>query len=98
MMYPLLRIANQFLAVVQRHIGQHDFGSCATTVSGYGHQHGNQGNHGHGDADDMASKVEEVFKEMDVRGDGEVSWEDFSTVRERMIGPDYPPGFTMMIA
>eukprot|EP00903_Cladosiphon_okamuranus_P012920 g12063.t1 len=67
--------AAQFLAVVQRHIGQDDFGFSASI--GYGHQ-GNQGCHGHGEADDVASKLEEIFKEMDVRGDGEVSWEDFS--------------------
>lgn len=29
---------------------------------------------------DMATKVGEVFKQMDVRGDGDVSWEDFSAV------------------
>lgn len=70
----------QFLAVVQRHIGQDDFGFGVVASSGHGLQ-GNQGCHGHGEANGIASKVEEVFKEMDVRGDGEVSWEDFSAVR-----------------
>lgn len=74
-------LLRQFLAVVQRHIGQDDFTFTATTIGGHGHQ-GNQGSHGHGEADNIASKVEEVFKEMDIRGDGEVSWEDFSTVRQ----------------
>lgn len=31
---------------------------------------------------DTAGKVAQVFKQMDVRGDGEVCWEDFSSVRE----------------
>lgn len=61
-------ISLQFLAVVQRHTDQDDF--VFSTTSG-----------GHGETDGMASKVEEVFKQMDIRGDGEVSWEDFSTVR-----------------
>lgn len=68
----------QFLEVVQRHIGQGEFnisstGSSATVA-------------GHGESDDVASKIREVFKQMDVRGDGDVCWEDFSTVREELRG------------
>lgn len=68
---------------MQRRIGQDEYGFSATTSTGHGHQ-GNQGCHGHGEVADISSKVEDVFKEMDVRGDGEVSWEDFSAVRQHV--------------
>ncbi|CAM9375604.1 unnamed protein product, partial [Ectocarpus fasciculatus] len=64
----------QFLAVVRRHVGHGDFGFTAMNGGGAG------GGHGHNEADGIASKVGEVFKEMDIRGDGEVCWEDFSAV------------------
>lgn len=33
------------------------------------------------ESDSMTSKLADIFKQMDVRGDGDVSWEDFSAVR-----------------
>ncbi|CAM9971015.1 unnamed protein product [Ectocarpus sp. 6 AP-2014] len=68
----------QFLAVVRRHVEHGDFGFTAMNGGGAGggHLHG----HGYNDVYGNASKVGEVFKEMDIRGDGEVCWEDFSAV------------------
>ncbi|CAM9103616.1 unnamed protein product [Ectocarpus sp. 13 AM-2016] len=68
----------QFLAVVRRHVEHGDFGFTAMNGDGTagGHLHG----HGYDDVYGIASKVGEVFKEMDIRGDGEVCWEDFSAV------------------
>lgn len=73
--------AEQFLAVVRRHVDHDDNIFAATNDGGGGHEHhGIHGQQRHSEAGDISSKVEEVFKQMDVRGDGEVSWEDFSQV------------------
>lgn len=61
---------------MKRHIAHEEFNIHATTT-GVGEVHGFE-------SGDMASKVGEVFKQMDVRGDGEVCWEDFSAVRTDM--------------
>lgn len=60
--------------------------------AGGGHLHG----HGYNDVYGIASKVGEVFKEMDIRGDGEVCWEDFSAVStstENIAPALYHPGY-----
>ena len=64
----------QFLAVMQRHIVKDDEALSAETFST------TAGNRRRIDSDEFMSKVGEIFKHMDVRGDGEVSWEDFSSV------------------
>lgn len=66
--------SRQFLAVMRKHIGQEEFDLSAACGSGDG-RHTLKTNC-------MANKVGEVFKQMDVRGDGDVSWEDFSAVRK----------------
>lgn len=38
------------------------------------------------DSDEFLGKIGELFKQMDIRGDGEVSWDDFSAVRRRLKG------------
>lgn len=73
----------QFLAVVRKHIRQDELYISPSCGSGGG-KHGLEGS-------DMAGKVGEVFKQMDVRGDGDVSWEDFSAVRHRTPFPVHIP-------
>lgn len=63
---------------MRRHVEHGDFGF--TPVNGGGAGGGHLHGHGYSEADGIASKVGEVFKEMDIRGDGEVCWEDFSAV------------------
>lgn len=62
----------QFLAMVRRHVGEEAFDLSASPTSSCASR---------SEMDAIANKVGEVFKQMDVRGDGEVSWEDFSAVR-----------------
>ena len=69
--------------MVQKHIGHGQFDKPATSGSGSscggGGASGAQGELLMGDT---SSKIGQVFKQMDVRGDGEVCWEDFSSVRQ----------------
>lgn len=62
----------QFLAMVRRNLSEEEIDLSASPTSSGVHS---------SEIDNMANKVGEVFKQMDVRGDGEVSWEDFSAVR-----------------
>lgn len=58
--------------MVRRNLSEEEFDLSASPTSSGVHSSG---------IETMANKVGEVFKQMDVRGDGEVSWEDFSAVR-----------------
>lgn len=72
--------SNQFLAVVRKHLEHGDYFSATNsggTAVPHRHGHGNE----YDEASETASKVDEVFKQMDIRGDGDVSWDDFSAVR-----------------
>lgn len=78
-----LSIHEKFLAVVRKHIGQDEIYMSPSSVGGGG---------GHGpEGSNMVGKVCEVFKQMDVRGDGDVSWEDFSAVRYTTLSAYFPP-------
>eukprot|EP00904_Undaria_pinnatifida_P002793 jgi/Undpi1/12514/HiC_scaffold_6.g02183.m1 len=65
----------EFLAVVQRHIAPKEPDKATTNATKSGGASGGQGG-----LNDTAIKAGEVFKQMDVRGDGEVCWDDFSAV------------------
>ncbi|CAM9206262.1 unnamed protein product [Scytosiphon promiscuus] len=69
----------QFLAVVQKHLEHGDFFS-ATNSGGPAGAHGQGHGYRHDEAGETAGRVDEVFKQMDIRGDGDVSWDDFSAI------------------
>lgn len=63
--------------MVQKHIAQKEPDKATTNATNSGGASGGQGG-----LNDTAIKAAEVFKQMDVRGDGEVCWDDFSAVRQ----------------
>lgn len=66
---------------MKHHLGKDDFDASSSTgtITGHGCRL---------DSDEFMGKIGELFKEMDIRGDGEVSWDDFSAVR-RGLGADH---------
>lgn len=69
----------QFLALMKHHLGKDDVDVSSSTGTPTGHGY-------RLDSDDFLGNVSELFKQMDLRGDGEVSWDDFSAVRRRLKG------------